>query len=193
MLYYIYDGLVHSDATSKYRLSSDRYYRYLRVSLEDERRHSPRDNIEQNVVKYKKIFSYMEEFEFTEEQIATFFSVIAAVLNLGVWFRLICVRCLSGKIIGEIRFNEDDNGLSVMEDPIYATNVAELLGIDCKRFTWSLTNYCLFKKGQAIRKKNTCDESRDSRDVLANNMYCRFVDYFVGLINNKLEIGRAIL
>lgn len=96
-------------------------------------------------------------------------------------------------IVGEIRFNEDDNGLSVMEDSIYATNVAELLGIDCKRFTWSLTNYCLFKKGQAIRKKNTCDESRDSRDVLANNMYCRFVDYFVGLINNKLEIGRAIL
>lgn len=87
MLYYIYDGLVHSDATSKYRLSSDRYYRYLRVSLGDEQRHSPRDNIEQNVIKYKKIFSYMEEFEFTEEQITTFFSVIAAVLNLGVGFR----------------------------------------------------------------------------------------------------------
>lgn len=44
-----------------------------------------------------------------------------------------------------------------------------------------------------MKMKNTCDEARNSRDVLANNLYCRFVDYVVGAINDKLEIGKAIL
>ncbi|XP_050306702.1 neither inactivation nor afterpotential protein C [Anthonomus grandis grandis] len=177
MIYYIYDGLSHADAVKKYRLDKNRDYRYLRIPSDVEAdQNKPRDNRQQNVIKYKKIFSYLEEFEFSEEQITTFFSIIAAILNLG-----------------EIRFKQnEDDGSAEIENKEFAENFAELMEIDSKKFIWALTNYCLVKKGNVIRKKNTCDESRDSRDVLANNLYCRFVDYVIGMINDKLEIGKAI-
>ncbi|CAH1130298.1 unnamed protein product [Ceutorhynchus assimilis] len=178
ILYYIYDGLVHTDATQKYRLHNNRNYRYLRIPTEEnvEDCNRPRDNIEQNIIKYKKIFSYLEEFEFTEEQITTFFSVIAAILNLG-----------------EIRFQEDDDdGSAFIKNKEYLESFADLMEVDERKFTWALTNYCLVTKGNVIRKKNSCDEARDTRDVLANNLYSRFVDFVVGMINNKLEIGKAI-
>ncbi|XP_076271174.1 STKc_myosinIII_N_like and MYSc_Myo21 domain-containing protein ninaC isoform X1 [Rhynchophorus ferrugineus] len=178
ILYYIYDGLVSIDAVDRYKLRSNRNYRYLRIPDDTDiyTSNKPRDNIEKNVIKYKKIFSYMEEFEFSEEQICTFFSIVAAILNLG-----------------EIRFQEsEDESCAVIENPHFAENVADLLEIDEKKFRWALTNYCLVKKGSVIRKRNTTDEARDTRDVLANNLYSRFVDYVVGIINEKLEIGKTI-
>ncbi|XP_066253855.1 neither inactivation nor afterpotential protein C [Euwallacea similis] len=177
ILYYLYDGIVYSDATEKYKLSNNRDYKYLRIPADGKQlTNKPRDDIEGNIIKYKKIFSYLEEFEFTEDQITTFFSLISAILNLG-----------------EIKFIEDDeDGSAILEDKSYANNFSQLLGLDEKKFIWSLTNYCLVKKGSAIRKRNSWIEARSIRDVLANNLYSRFVDYVVGLINEKLEIGKAI-
>ncbi|KAL1494679.1 hypothetical protein ABEB36_010244 [Hypothenemus hampei] len=176
ILYYIYDGLVHHDATKKYRLNSRRAYRYLRIPDEHYKDHKPRDDFDSNVVKYKKIFSYLEEFGFSEEQIVTFFSVMAAILNLG-----------------EMRFVENgDNETACLENPEYAKNFADLMEIDEKKLVDGLTNYSLIKNGNVFKKKTTCDEARSSRDVLANNLYCRFVDYVVAYVSDKLEIGKAI-
>ncbi|XP_066138034.1 neither inactivation nor afterpotential protein C [Euwallacea fornicatus] len=177
ILYYIYDGIVHSDATEKYKLCNNRDYKYLRILADGKQLvKKPRDDIEGNIIKYKKIFSYLEEFEFTEEQITTFFSVISAILNLG-----------------EIKFTEDDeDGSAILENKCYAANFSELLGLDERKFIWSLTNYCLIKKRSAIRKRNSWNEATSIRDALVNNLYNRFIDYVVGLINEKLEIGKAI-
>ncbi|KAH1024086.1 hypothetical protein HUJ05_003643 [Dendroctonus ponderosae] len=173
VFYYIYDGLVHSDATGKYKLHSERNYRYMRIPDHHVKsKENPRDNIEQNVINYKKIFSCLEEFEFSEEQIVTFFSVIAAILNLGD--------------------ESTEMSSSKLQENEFVTNFCDLMEIDKTRFCWALTNYCIFKKGNVVKMKNTCDEGRNSRDVLANNLYSRFVDYVVGAINDKLEIGKAI-
>ncbi|XP_030761406.1 neither inactivation nor afterpotential protein C-like isoform X2 [Sitophilus oryzae] len=179
ILYYIYDGLRSIDATDKYKLDSERKYRYLRIpedSKKNQDRNKPRDNIDKNVIKYKKIFSYLEEFEFSEEQIFTVFTIVSAILNLG-----------------EIRFQEDsEDSSSIVENREYVEKFADLMEIDEKKLRWAMTNYCLVKRGSIIRKKTTADEARDIRDVLANNLYSRFVDYIVEVINDKLEMGKAI-
>lgn len=70
---------------------------------------------------------------------------------------------------------------------------AELLGVDVKKFTWSLNNYCLIKKGSAIRRKHTVEEAREARDVLANTIYQRLVDWIINNINYKLSVTRTLL
>ena len=71
--------------------------------------------------------------------------------------------------------------------------VADLLGIESKKFTWSLVNYCLIKKGAAVRKRHSCDEAKEARDVLANTIYQRLVDWIVNTINYKFSITRTLL
>lgn len=70
--------------------------------------------------------------------------------------------------------------------------VAELLGLDREKFTWALVNYCLIVKGSATRRKHTCEEAKEARDVLANTLYQRLVDWIINLINYKLSITRSL-
>lgn len=71
--------------------------------------------------------------------------------------------------------------------------MAEHLGLDPKKFTWALTNYCVIRKGAAVRRRHTCEEAREARDVLANTIYQRLVDWLVNHINEKLTVTRTLL
>ncbi|XP_060518492.1 neither inactivation nor afterpotential protein C [Cylas formicarius] len=176
IFYYMYDGMVNNGSIEKYKLNADRNYRYLRIPDGNPNLKRPRDNVEQNLIKYKKIYSYLEEYELNEEQTTTFLSVIAAILNLG-----------------EVSFKDEvEEGCASVQNREFIGNFAALMEVDEKKLTWALTNYCLVKHGNVIKKKSTADEARDARDVLANNLYCRLVDYVIGLINDKLAIGKQI-
>lgn len=129
-----------------------------------------------NVNKFKKISSYLEELEFSEEHLIIIYSVVAAILHLG-----------------ETTFKETEGGLAAIENKETIESFAELMDVDERKIGWALTNYCLIKDGNAIRQRNTCAEARDARDVLANTLYARLVDYIVNLVNNRLSIGKTIL
>ncbi|XP_018328516.1 neither inactivation nor afterpotential protein C isoform X2 [Agrilus planipennis] len=174
IFYYFYDGLADADQLSKYMLNENRSYRYMRIP-DSSRGNRPRDNPEDNVRKFKKIKETMKKFEFSDKQIEAIFTVLAAILNLG-----------------DVRFLDTDKGVAEIENPHVASKVAQLLEVDEKKFIWSLTNYCFINKGTAVRKRHTSDEARDARDVLANTLYLRLVDYIICNINHKLSVGRAI-
>lgn len=71
--------------------------------------------------------------------------------------------------------------------------MAELLSLDEKKFTWALVNYCAVVKGSVVRRKHTCEEAREARDMLANTIYQRLVDWLVNTINQKFTVTRALL
>lgn len=118
----------------------------------------------------------MSELEFTEDQISSIYSIIAAILNLG-----------------EINFTENDDAVSTIENIETVENIAELLEVDSKKLSWALTNYCVVKNGRAIRKRNSYNEAKDGRDVLANTLFARMVNYIADEINKKLSVGKQIL
>jgi myosin heavy subunit len=174
-LYYIYDGLRENKKLERYHLNPDRQYRYLRVG-NDGKSNSPKFNVSRNLSKFKRILKILEDFQLGEEEMDTIFCIVAAVLT-----------------VGEIRFRESESEGAVVENSDHIERVGELLKIDPSKFGWALTNYCLVRKGAAVRRRSTVDEARDARDVFANNLYARLVDYIVGVINHKLSLGRAVL
>lgn len=175
IFYYIYDGLKDASKLEKYGLNPDRSYRYLRING-DNYTNQPRDNVDGNVNKFKKIMEIMQSLDVKEEEIDFILTTLSAILNLG-----------------DVRFKDLSPGISGIENEDCATKVAKLLNVDEKKFVWSLTNYCLLNKGNAVRRRHTADEARDARDSFANTIYCRLLDYIVNLINHKLSYGRAIL
>ncbi|CAG9859253.1 unnamed protein product [Phyllotreta striolata] len=174
IFYYIYDGLVASSSHEKYYLKSHRNYSYLKTSNKLPAT-SPKDDIDANRAKHKKICSYLEELQFSEEETSTIHAVIAAILHLG-----------------EVAFEESEEMYAVLQGKEEAKNFAKLLEIDEKKICWTLTNYCAVKGGNAYKVKQSYDEAKEARDVLANTLYARLVDYVVGTINNKLSFGKAI-
>ena len=106
----------------------------------------------------------------------TIFSIVAATL-----------------VTGQVRFQETETRGAVVENVDAIEKIKLLLKIDPRKFEWALTNYCFVGRGTAVRKGSTVDEARDARDVFANNLYARLVDYLVGLVNSKLKAGVAIL
>lgn len=47
--------------------------------------------------------------------------------------------------------------------------------------------------GNAVRKKHTYEEAKEARDVLANTIYQRLVDWMVNTINVKFTLTRSLL
>lgn len=43
-----------------------------------------------------------------------------------------------------------------------------------------------------MRKKHTCEEAKEARNVLANTLYQRLVDWIVNNINYKLSMTRSL-
>lgn len=82
--------------------------------------------------------------------------------------------------------------LSVKTDRLFRIAVAELLGLDSKKFIWALANYCLVVRGSAIRSKHTYEKAKEARDVLANVLYHRLVDWIINVINYKLSLSRSL-
>jgi len=77
-------------------------------------------------------------------------------------------------------------------DQLLRIAVAKLLGLDSKKFIWALANYCLVVKGSALRRKHTCEEAKEARDILANTLYQRLVDWIINMINYKLSMTRSL-
>lgn len=159
-----------------YKIEEERNYHFLRLPDESS---TDQKLIEfkKNAEKFKKLINIMEDLEFTQHQINTVYSIVSAILNLG-----------------EINFCEDNTGLSaVIENKEVMKKVAALLEINTKSICWALTNYCVIRNGQALRKRNSCVEAKDVRNVLANTLYARLVDYVTSEVNSKLSIGKQIL
>lgn len=159
----------------KYHLLPNRSQRYLRI-LEEDSITTPRNNPAANIKKFQEFQSILKEFDFSDEQIETIYEILAAIL-----------------VLGEVKFKGGIREDAEFECRDLAEKVALLLHVDEKKFCWSLVNYCLANKGVAIRKKQSCDEARSARDVLANNLYSRLADYIISFVNYKLSYGRIIL
>ncbi|XP_017777903.1 PREDICTED: neither inactivation nor afterpotential protein C [Nicrophorus vespilloides] len=175
MLYYLYDGLNKENKLNEYNLSPGRKHRYLRIPKDSPMKNRPRDDPERNAKQLKEFVETLNMFQFTDEQIESIFKSLASIL-----------------ILGDVRFKELSINMAEIENEDMVQKAAKLLDIDEKKLSWALTNYCLIKKGSAVRRKHNCDEARDARDVLANTIYTRLVDYIVNYINYKLSYGRAI-
>ncbi|XP_035717985.1 neither inactivation nor afterpotential protein C-like isoform X5 [Vespa mandarinia] len=177
IFYYFYDGLEAAGKLRQYNLPSGRRMRYLRIGEKgNERKRSfkVRNDPDGNVTRFGVMKENLKIMEM-EEYFDTMWKILAAIL-----------------LLGEIRFVEDSNGEAEMDSNETANKVAELLGLDQKKFSWALINYCLIRKGAAIRKKHTCEEAREARDVLANTIYQRFVDWLINMMNLKFTVTRTL-
>lgn len=167
---------VTEDNRQKYHLLPGRSLRYLRI-CESDSSTVPRHDSESNIQKFQEIENILKEFEFSQDQIESVYNILAAVL-----------------LLGEIKFKgQVGDNAEIDDNEEIVQKIALLLNVDAAKFSWALTNYCLINKGVAVRKKQTCDEARSARDVLANNLYSRLVDYIINFVNHKLSYGRVIL
>ncbi|KAG5306058.1 NINAC protein, partial [Acromyrmex insinuator] len=177
VFYYFYDDLEATENLKSYFLPSGRKLRYLRITdknIEKKRAFKVRSDPQNNVIKFKELTEYFK-FMDMEEYCDTIWKILAAIL-----------------ILGEIRFVEGNNGEAELDDNEIANRVAELLGLNSKKFIWALINYCLVVKGSVVRKKHTCEEAKEARDVLANTLYQRLVDWIINIINYKLSMTRSL-
>ncbi|KAJ8686537.1 hypothetical protein QAD02_022331 [Eretmocerus hayati] len=179
MFYYFYDGLEASGNLRKYLLPQGRRMRYLRVYDSDsmsgrKRSFKVRNDPHGNSRKFDHIKECLRALEL-EEHCETIWRTLAAILNLG-----------------DVRFIENDAGEAEVHNVETAKSVAELLNLDVKKFTWSLCNYCVIKKGDAVRRRYTIDEAKEARDVLANTIYQRLVDWVINNINQRLSVSRTL-
>ncbi|XP_076658174.1 STKc_myosinIII_N_like and MYSc_Myo21 domain-containing protein ninaC isoform X2 [Halictus rubicundus] len=177
VFYYFYDGLDSISKLSQYHLPPGRRARYLRISdkgTERKRSFKVRNDPRGNVVKFDELKENLRILEM-EEYCETIWKTLAAILSLG-----------------EIRFVEGNNGEAEMDNSEPASRVATLLNLDEKKFSWALVNYCAIVKGTVVRRKHSCDEAKDARDVLANTIYQRLVDWIVNTINQKFTVTRAL-
>ncbi|XP_020292574.1 neither inactivation nor afterpotential protein C isoform X2 [Pseudomyrmex gracilis] len=177
VFYYLYDGFETSGKLKEYSLPSGRKLRYLRITdkgVEKKRAFKMRNNPHNNAAKFKELTEHLKFLDM-EEHCEIIWRILAAIL-----------------MIGEIRFVEGNNGEAELDSNEAANRVAELLGLDSKKFIWALINYCLIVKGSAVRRKHTCEEAEEARDVLANTIYQRLVDWIINNINHKLSLSRSL-
>ncbi|XP_078049671.1 STKc_myosinIII_N_like and MYSc_Myo21 domain-containing protein ninaC isoform X2 [Augochlora pura] len=177
VFYYFYDGMDAISKLSQYHLPPGRRARYLRISdkgTERKRSFKVRNDPRGNVVKFDEFKENLRILEM-EEYCETIWKTLAAIL-----------------ILGEIRFVEGNSGEAEMDNPEPAAKVAQLLNLDEKKFSWALVNYCAVIKGSVVRRKHTCEEAKEARDVLANTIYQRLVDWIVNTINVKFTVTRAL-
>ncbi|XP_026667369.1 neither inactivation nor afterpotential protein C isoform X6 [Ceratina calcarata] len=177
VFYYLYDGLDAVSKLKKYELPPGRRMRYLRISekgTERKRSFKVRNDPRGNVVKFDELRENLRIMEM-EDHCETIWKVLAAILMLG-----------------EVRFVEGNDGEADMDNSEPVKRVTELLSLDEKKFTWALLNYCVLVKGSVVRRKHTCEEAKEARDVLANTMYQRLVDWIVNTINHKFTVTRAL-
>lgn len=157
-----------------YSLDADRKYRYLKISEDYNNPKEIRNNPSSNSDKFKILFTESKLLD--GEQLDVIFKTLSAILNLG-----------------EICFGDTEDDHAEIENPEYCDKVAELLGIENKKFAWALTNYCVVDKGTAVRRKNTADQARETRDMLSCCLYSRLLDWIVNIINYKMSQWRAVL
>ncbi|XP_065353511.1 neither inactivation nor afterpotential protein C isoform X2 [Cloeon dipterum] len=181
LFYYFYDAMDDKRELSKYFLEPGRRHRYLRSvsapSGSSSQTYVPSDSnsASNNSRQFETFKTALVDLEFGENNIETVKKILAAVL-----------------VLGEVRFRDSGNGKAEVENPKVAAQVAELLGLDEKKFSWALVNYCLIESGNAKKMQQSPEEAEMARDSLARALYARMVDWLVNFINLKLSYSRAV-
>nr|XP_022914379.1 neither inactivation nor afterpotential protein C [Onthophagus taurus] len=171
IFYYFFEGLKSTDRLSKYNLDPNQNYRFLRF----DDRHLMKKSNEQKAKAFGDVERYLAEYEFTEDQIDTIYSMLSAII-----------------LLGDVKFRPLENETAALEDEQQVCEIANLLQVDGKKLCWALVNYCYISQGTATKKQHSCEEAENARNVLANVLYARLVDYVVNVINYKLSFGRTI-
>ena len=162
-----------------FHLEGGRQYRYLRVPdvYIKSRLNYVRDDPLANSAKFKDFELALLALDISQDTLESVYKIFAAIL-----------------ILGDVRFkdSEHDRKAALVDTRIIGI-IAELLGVDDKKFQWSLLNYCVIVNGNVEKRRHSADEARDARDVLAGTIYSRLVDFIVNTINQKLAFNRAML
>ncbi|XP_057334569.1 neither inactivation nor afterpotential protein C-like isoform X2 [Microplitis mediator] len=177
IFYYFYDSMNASGKLTDYKLPPGRKLHYLRahsITHLDKLTLEVRNNSQENCHRFDQINETLILMGM-ESHIKFIWKVLSAIL-----------------LIGEVGFKQSSDGEAVIENIKAANNVAELIGLDEKKFAWSLTNYCVIKRGAAVRRKYTCEEAGLACDVLACTLYQRLVDWVINFINSKLALTRTL-
>lgn len=162
-----------------FHLEGGRQYRYLRIPdvYIKSRLNHVRDDPIANSAKFKDFELSLLALEISQDTLESVYKILSAIL-----------------ILGDVRFKDSDNDRkAALVDTRIVGNIAELLGIDEKKFLWSLCNYCIIINGNVEKRRHSADEARDARDVLAGTIYARLVDFIANIINQKLAFNRAML
>lgn len=136
---------------------------------------------EVNAQRWKRFVSNLKDhLEFEESELQTLYNVTAAII-----------------LLGEVRFrestsSEDGKSFAEIENPDTAVKVATLLGVDEKKLSWALVNYCIVEGGKAERRRHSKTEAEEARDALARTTYARLFDWMINTINHRLSFTRAV-
>ncbi|CAG5085050.1 Similar to ninaC: Neither inactivation nor afterpotential protein C (Drosophila melanogaster) [Cotesia congregata] len=177
ILYYFYDAMEARGKLQDFKLPPERKLRYLRDGISGYSNRcasDKRNNHRENINIFEKIDEIMILMEFNDAA-ESIWKILSAIL-----------------LIGEISFIINTDNEADVDDMKLSSFVAELLGLDQKKFVWSLTNYCLIRNGEAIRHKYSCEEALLARDILACTLYQRLVDWIINFINLKLSVTRTL-
>lgn len=162
-----------------FHLEGGRQYRYLRIPdvYIKSRLNHVRDDPVANTARFKDFELALLALDISQDTLESIYKIFAAIL-----------------ILGDVRFKESDNDRkAALVDSRIIGIIADLLGVDEKKFQWSLLNYCVIINGNVEKRRHSVDEARDARDVLAGTIYSRLADFMINTINQKFALNRAML
>uniref|UniRef100_A0A0A9Z196 Neither inactivation nor afterpotential protein C n=1 Tax=Lygus hesperus TaxID=30085 RepID=A0A0A9Z196_LYGHE len=180
VFYYFFDALKNAGELDKYKLDDDTDYCYLRRDISDEDKDikvppGPRDDPDGNVAMFKRLSTLFADLDFSPEDLEFVWRTLAAII-----------------LLGEIKYKDDGDKNADIEDTGVIEKISTLLAVDCKRLSWALCNYCVVEQDTAARRRHSRPEALLARNVFAQNLYSRLVDWIVNNLNQKLSLTRAI-
>ncbi|XP_014249774.1 neither inactivation nor afterpotential protein C isoform X2 [Cimex lectularius] len=179
IFYYLVDGLRNEGLLERYGLE-DKDYRYLRRNIDEKDRDpkapsGPRDEKETNVDWFKQIDKSLDDLDFSADEKDAIWRILSAII-----------------LLGEIEYKEEQDGNADISNLESLDKVASVLQINSKRLSWALCNYCVLEKDVVSRRRHSKAEATEARNVLAQTIYSRLVDWIVNMINKKLSLSRAV-
>ncbi|XP_061162606.1 unconventional myosin-Ic-like [Saccostrea echinata] len=150
---------------SKLRLTKDaEKYHYL-TQGKSVRVDALNDHKDFNHVKHA-----LDVCDFTAQEQEALFSIVASVLHLG-----------------NIQFDEDDDGLANITDFSPVENISQLLGCPEGVLQSALQNRTIEAKGEKMKSPLNKDQALYARDALAKGVYDRLFTWIVKKVNNSLN------